>query len=185
MLPQEHLVLGIVLGLLIFLYFPSFGLLNISIIVLSSVLIDVDHYLYYVYKKNDKSVIRAYRWYMVTHRKCKTLSKEQKKKIHFGTFFLHGIEVLIILLVLGFFVSDIFYFILLGFTFHLLVDLSVEIVLHDDFSKVSIIYTFLRGRKLKFIDELDLLEPEISHELRIPFSQKHWLFYINIFGILF
>ncbi len=155
MLPQTHMLLGIVFVAAIFLIFPSVGILGASIIFLSSFLIDIDHYIYYVYKKKSINPLRAYKWYTDHKTKCHSLSKEQKKKTHFGTYFLHGIEILMILFTLGFFVSPIFYFILIGFTFHLILDLSLEIIKFNEFNKISVLYTFLKSRGLTFIDDLD------------------------------
>ena len=139
MLPQGHLILGIILVAGLLLVFPSIGVLGASIILASSVLIDVDHYLYYIYKTKKLNPIKAYYWFRGNALKCKNLPKEKRCKVHFGTYILHGVEVLIILFTLGFFVSNIFYFILVGFTFHLIVDLSTEIIKDNEFNKISII----------------------------------------------
>ena len=152
--PIKHLILGIILATILFLTIPEIGLVSLGIIVASSIFIDVDHYFYYVYKKKKLDPFKAYRWYMDNRKKCCAIPKEQKGKIHFGTYYLHGIEILIILLLLSFFVSDIFYFILIGFTFHLLLDLSIEIICYNEFNKVSVIYAFLKSKGLIFIDDM-------------------------------
>jgi hypothetical protein len=154
MKPLKHLILGIVFATILFVIFPEIRLIQLGIIVASSVLIDVDHYFYYVYKKKKLNPFKAYRWYTSRRHKCCSLPKEQKRKIHFGTFCLHGIEILIILLLLGFFVSDIFYFILIGFTFHLLSDLSIEIIWYNRYNKLSVIYSFLKSKGLTFIEDM-------------------------------
>ncbi len=156
MLPQTHLLLGIIFVAVIFLIFPSVGIMNAAIILAASVLIDIDHYFYYIYKIKKLSPIKAYEWYRGHHKKCKAIPKEKKSEIHFGTCVLHGIEILILLFALGFFVSNIFYFILIGFTFHLITDLSAEITLYNRFNKVSVIYSFLKSKGLTFIDDLEL-----------------------------
>jgi len=155
MLPQKHILLGLIFAIVIFFLFPSVGILNASIIFLSSFLIDVDHYIYYVFKKKNLNLFKAYHWFKHNTRRCKTLSKEQKQKVHFGTYFLHGIETLILLFVLGNFLSPIFYFILIGFTFHMTLDLTVEIIFENKFNKISSIYTFLKSKGMIFIDDLD------------------------------
>jgi len=155
MLPQTHAVIGIFFAAAVFLLFPSIGILGAAIIFLSSVLIDVDHYIYYVFKKKDFSLFRAYHWYRKNSKKHCSKPKKEKKKIHFGTFFLHGIEILIILFILGNFVSSIFYFILIGFTLHLICDLPVEIIFDNRFDKLSVIYAYLRSKGLTFVDDLD------------------------------
>jgi len=154
LLPHKHLILGIILAAIIFLVYPQISILGLVIIVLSSVLIDIDHYFYYVYKKKKISPIKAYKWYRSHGKKCHTLTKEQKSQVHFGTYLLHGIEILIILLLLGFFVSEIFYFILIGFTFHLLIDLAVEIINDNYYNKISVIYAFLKSKGLTFIEDI-------------------------------
>ena len=155
MLPHKHLILGIVFVAVLFLLFPSIGFLGAGIILASSVLIDIDHYIYYIHKTKNLNPMKAYHWYLGHHEKCKKIPKEKKKGIHFGTYFLHGIETLLILLTLGSFVSPIFYFILIGFTFHLVTDLSFEIIKHNEYNKISVIYAFLKSRGMVFIDDLD------------------------------
>ena len=154
MLPQKHIILGIILAGAIFFLFPSVGIINATIIFLASFLIDVDHYFYYIYKTKNLSPIKAYKWFTKNVKKHRALSKEQKQKIHFGTMTFHGIEMLILLFTLGFFVSNIFYFILIGFTIHLISDLALEITLFNSFNKISVIYCFLRSKRLTFIDDL-------------------------------
>ena len=141
--------------MVIFLVFPSVGILNITIIFAASVLIDIDHYIYYIYKTKKLNPIKAYTWYRGHQRRCKKIPKEKKSEVHFGTYFLHGIEILMILFALGFFVSPVFYFILIGFTFHLICDLSLEITLFNEYNKISVIYAFLKSRGMTFIDDLE------------------------------
>lgn len=154
MLPQEHALFGIILVGIIFLFFPSVGLTGAVIIFASSILIDVDHYFYYVYKKKKINPFKAYKWFIEKKEKRKKVTKEQKRKIHFGVYTLHGVEILIILFTLSFFVSNIFYFILIGFTFHLVIDLTLEILKYNDFDKISVIYTFLKSRGLTLWDDM-------------------------------
>lgn len=131
---------------------PFYGLL---IIFLSNILIDVDHYVYYVVRKGDKSLIKAYRWFTENRKKAHHLDKKQKREISFGFLFLHGIEILIGLYFLYVYVSDTFLYLLLGFGFHLLVDIISEGVECGKMNKLSIIYSYLLHKKLKFIDDID------------------------------
>jgi prepilin signal peptidase PulO-like enzyme (type II secretory pathway) len=170
--PIKHLILGIVLATILFIIFPEISLVPAVIIVASTVLIDIDHYLYYVYKKDDKSLIRAYKWYTRSIKKTRKLPRKQKKEISFGFHFLHGIETILLLYVLYFYFSPIFLYILIGVFFHWGLDLIDEIIGFGKLEKISIIYGLIRHKKLKFIGDLDLLEPEITRELKIPFSKK-------------
>ena len=156
MLPHSHLLLGIVFVAVIFLIFPAIGIVNLMIILAASVLIDVDHYFYYIYKTKKLNPIKAYEWYRGHHKKCKKIPKGKKHEVHFGTYFLHGVEILMILFALGFFISPVFYFIFIGFTFHLISDLTLEITLFNEFNKISVIYAFLKSRRLTFVDDLEV-----------------------------
>ncbi len=171
--PIKHLLLGIVLATILFVIFPEIGLVPAVIIVASTVLLDVDHYLYYVYRKDDKSLIRAYKWYTTSIRKTHKLPRKQKREISFGFHFLHGVETIVLLYVLYFYFSPVFLYILIGVFFHLGLDLIDEIVACGRLEKISIIYGLLRHKKLKFIDDLNIPEPEITRELKIPLFKKH------------
>ncbi len=173
MKPLKHLILGIILAAILFVILPEISLVQLGIIVVSSVLIDIDHYFYYIYKKGDKSLVRAYKWYTTSIRKTCKWSRKQKRDISFGFHFLHGIEILLLLYVLYFYFSPIFLYILIGVAFHLGIDLIDEIIECGRLDKISIIYGLLKHKKLKFIDDLNLPEPEITRELKIPFLKKH------------
>ena len=153
---RYHLLLGIVFAVLLyFLFYPLISFLGLLIIFLSSFLIDADHYIYYVYKKGDFNLIRAYNWYMKNARKFCFMSKEKQKQVYIGFYIFHGIEPLIILFFLGFFLSQFFTFILIGFLFHLSTDLISEIILRQRIDKVSIIQNLLRNKKLVSLEEID------------------------------
>ncbi|MCX6746762.1 MAG: hypothetical protein NTU63_01370 [Candidatus Pacearchaeota archaeon] len=156
MKPQSHFLLGIFFVLFLFFLFPQTPISGLLIIFLSSILIDVDHYLYYVFKKGDKSIIRAYKWFTENRKKAHHLSKKEKREISFGFLFLHGVEILIALYFLYVYVSEIFLYLLIGFGFHLLVDIVSEGIECGKFNKISIIYSFLLHKRLKFIDDIDL-----------------------------
>ena len=70
MYPTQHLLLGIIFSLVLLFLFPQIGFLGASIIILSTVLIDVDHYVYYVYKKKDLSLKNSYNWIIKKGNKC-------------------------------------------------------------------------------------------------------------------
>lgn len=156
MLPHEHLIVGIIFAVVLFLIFPSVGISGMFLIIASAVLIDVDHYIYYISKKNDKSLIRAYKWYIEGMRKTRHLPRKEKRKIYFGFHFLHGVEILAIIYFLYIYVSQTFLYIFLGYSLHLFADLLVEGVWYGTTDKISVIYSFFHGKKLKFIDEIEL-----------------------------
>ena len=155
MLPLRHLVFGILFGLILFAIFPQIGLTGFLLIVSSNVLIDIDHYLYYVYRKKDLNLKKAYSWYIDNGKKYWTLSKKQQKNVYFGICFLHGIEAMIILFLFFFYFKSPFYlFILTGFVFHQLLDL-IEII-HDKVNPyriISLMHSLFYAKKKIFVED--------------------------------
>jgi hypothetical protein len=143
---KEHIILGILFSIILFLIFPQIGLVGFSLIFLSTVLIDVDHYLYYVKKKKDFSLRNAYKWFMKNHANCLKLPKEQRGKNYAGFFVLHGIEILIVLLLLTF-VSNYFFFVFIGFSFHLLFDILDQTSYKKTIDRLSVIYDYTHYKK--------------------------------------
>ena len=144
MLPKHHLLLGFIFSLILF---PFIGLIGSLIVFFSSFLIDVDHYLFYVFTRKDISLKNAYIWFLKRRNKFLALPKSKRRNFPFIPCFLHGIEILIILFFLGFFISYYFYFILSGFTFHLFLDITWEIKHKSRINKISLIYDFIKFRK--------------------------------------
>jgi hypothetical protein len=145
MLPKYHLILGIFfVTILHFLFHINFFYLGI--ILLSSVLIDIDHFFYFFLLKKDWNPFHAYKWYMERWKKSKRLSKEQLKKTYIGFYMFHGIEILAVLYLLGIY-FPIFFFIFIGFAFHFLVDTPDEIIRKGTVEKISLIYNYYRFRK--------------------------------------
>jgi len=151
MKPTHHLFLGVLFALFLISLFPQIGWIGFLMIVLSTVLIDVDHYLYYVYKRKNYNLKNAYEWYIQNRKKLHLLSRKQRNKVYPGFFFLHGIEILFILSLLWGFVSEYFFFIFIGFAFHLLLDIVDQTTCWDRIDRVSLIYDFLKFKKLKKI----------------------------------
>lgn len=154
MYPSQHLFFGIIFALILFFIFPQINYIGFLIIVLSSFLIDVDHYLWYVYKKKDWSLKNAYNWSIEIIKKALSLPRRQRNEFYGGFCFLHGIEILFILFFLGISVSNVFLFIFVGIAFHLLLDVTDETIYHDRIDKFSIIHDFFKYKKLKFIENL-------------------------------
>ncbi len=147
MFPKYHILFGAIFSFFLFWIFQEITLLGAIIIFLSSVLIDVDHYLYYVFAKKNWNLFKAHRWFCERHSYMMKLSREERNK-HQGVFmFLHGIEILILLAILGYFFSEIFYYILIGFVFHLFLDYIYERICHDRWEKVSVIHDYFKFKK--------------------------------------
>jgi hypothetical protein len=155
MYPLKHFFLGLIFSIILFLIFPNIGIIGSITILASSVLIDVDHYLYYIYKKKDFNLRNAYYWHIKNSKKFLALSLEKRKKTYSSYCFFHGIEILIILSLLGIFYNKYFLFVLIGFSFHLLLDLLYERLNFPmtNYGRISIIFDFFRISKMKSIED--------------------------------
>ena len=60
MLPKWHAFFGILYAFVIHILYPDIHIFFIVLIFAASVLIDVDHYLYYVYRKKDLNLRNAF-----------------------------------------------------------------------------------------------------------------------------
>jgi len=147
MLPSKHFIFGLIFAGFLYFIFPQIGLMGFSIIIFSTFLIDVDHYLYYVFKKKNFNLKNAYKWFIEHKKELLSLPWKQRNKFKTGFCFLHGIEVLFILLILWIFVSKYFLFVFVGFAFHLLLDSIYQTTYWDRISKVSLVNDYLKFKK--------------------------------------
>ena len=144
MYPKQHLIINFLVSLpFLFLINPIYAL----IIFFSSVLIDVDHYLYYVSQEKKIFLLKAYKWYMIKDAKWRLLSTKERKKHSRSILIFHGAEQIILLSLF----SIIYYpliFITLGFLIHLIEDLIEDIPLGVAKRKFSLIYSIYYYNKL-------------------------------------
>ena len=123
MLPKTHIILGFIFSSTVYFIFPDIGLFGFFTIFLSSVFIDVDHYMFYVWAKKDWSLKNAFNWFMQETIKYQKLPKEKKKQKFPMPCIFHGIEALLFLGILYYFTKLPFIgFIIIGITFHELLD---------------------------------------------------------------
>lgn len=156
MLPKIHFILGIIfVAILYFFFSPIISPFGLAIILLSSVFIDADHYVYYVFRKKNLNPFKSHEWYIQNVRKVYSLNKENREKVYLGLYFFHGVESLITLFIFGIF-YPIFTFVLIGFIFHLTVDFISEIILKDRLDKISFIYNIFAFKKLINIEDLKI-----------------------------
>jgi len=146
MFPKYHIFFGFIFSLILHLFFSQVNLFAALIIFLSSFLIDIDHYLFFIMNKKEKNFIRAYKKAMLSKKKYYKLSKKQRK-INQGYYIFHGIEFLIILFLLGFFIHKFFYFILLGCVFHLFLDYLEVFTQYQKKRKLSLIFDYFDFKK--------------------------------------
>lgn len=143
---KQHIIFGIFFATGIFFLFPRISFLGVSIILLSSVLIDVDHYFFYIYKKEDFNLKRAYNWFIQKDKSCRSLPWEQRENLRGAICILHGIEVLTILILLSF-IFNYLIFVFAGFAFHLLLDSIEQTTYWNKMDKVSLVYDLLKNNK--------------------------------------
>lgn len=145
MLPKTHIIINLIISLVLLIGVEP---LYVLIFFLSSILIDVDHYLYYIYEKKNFSLKKAYNWNKKSIKQFHNLSREEKKRHRYFVFLLHGIETLIIILILSRFFPILFY-VFLGFLTHLIEDAFVSIKFKYLERRLSIIYATYLHQKYK------------------------------------
>jgi len=146
MLPKYHLIFGILFIIILHFLFLNLSLISLLIIFISNILIDIDHFVYYTIKKKKFNFFEAYKWYSESSKIFDSLSKKQKSNFYFGFYALHGIELLIILFVLGL-SNKLLLMIFLGFSFHFIIDFLYSIKKQQTFQKFSWIYNFTQRKK--------------------------------------
>lgn len=151
MLPKKHFIFGLVASIVFYFLIPSLSLLEIIIFFFSSVLIDFDHYLYFLYKKKSFNLKKAYFYFRKEGSKLHKKLKEEQKKYYTGIYIFHGIELVAINLVLGYFLHKIFYMVALGMFFHLILDWIQKIGRYEYPRKYSILYDLILSRNKKKI----------------------------------
>jgi len=152
MYPKKHIFFGFVFSALIFFIFPNqISLLEAGIVFLSSFLIDVDHYVYYLIKNKSFNPVKAFNYFSDARKRMLKLSFEKRKYYYSGWCFFHGIEWLFIFFILGIFISKYFLFISIGFTSHLCLDWIEESHNNPRIDKISAVYDFFKFKKLKKI----------------------------------
>lgn len=151
MYPKIHIISGLIISYFIYLIFPEIGMINFLIIFISAFMIDLDHYLYYVFSKKDVNPFHTYSWFMENSQKSKFIPKDKRKEVYSGVYIFHGIEALILLVFLSFY-NNIFFFIAIGFIIHQIFDL-IEIYNKEySYEKVlSFIYSLIRAKNKKHI----------------------------------
>jgi len=149
MYPSTHTIVGAIVSLLIWALFPSLAWWQIFIIFASSILIDVDHYLWYAIKKHDWNLRRAYNWHVEKSILFKKMSEKERSKYRHQIMILHGIEFWILLILL-IFLDEVFLFVLIGIAIHMILDYIDMYRWNVPFySKISQVYTHVMNKRKK------------------------------------
>jgi len=123
MFPKAHFLMNLPICIVLLFYINP---IYVLLIFLSSILIDADHYLYYIYEQRDLSLKKAYNWCTMNKDKIRKLSPEKRHGFYNFIFIFHGIEVLLIVLILSRFYYPIF-FIFIGLLIHFIEDIPESI----------------------------------------------------------
>ena len=149
MQPRWHILWGFVFSYLT-AYFFHLSLPYFLILFLSTwFFIDLDHVVLYILETKNFHPRKFLEHHAIEKSQRSSLSEEEKLKQEFPHFFLHGIEFLILLIILSF-LNETFLFILIGFLFHLILDCIC--MFHDEENilfKLSQTYTYIKNKKAK------------------------------------
>lgn len=145
MLPKWHLLYSFVLAyILVFIFHIS--LFSATIFLVAAVFIDLDHYFLFVL--NHKKIHPKDFWVWSMEKTKEWKKVEDKNLYKYPIFIFHGFEALLILAVLSF-VYTFFFWIFLGFAFHIFLDLLHLIYREEELHKLSQIYTLKRNKNKK------------------------------------
>lgn len=139
MLPKWHIFIGLIFSLIL-LYFFKLSITFIILVFLSSILIDVDHYLFYLKKYKNFSLKKAYFWH-------KNLPRNHKPIMHI----FHTIEFHIFVLALSFLFFP-FFFVLIGMLFHSIIDLLEMLVIKDLSCREFSMIRYLLSNKKNYLN---------------------------------
>lgn len=146
MRPKHHILLGLIFSALVLLFFPSIKLSGFFIILLSSIFIDLDHAVRYSLKTRNFNPVKFWKWSVLEEKAQKNLNYSVYK---LPVFFLHGIEFVLILVILSFY-FDWAFLILIGVLFHLFLDYIDLFIRHEPLiMKLSLIAVLIRNKNKK------------------------------------
>ena len=148
MLPKYHLFIGFIASILIYFLF-NITLFQTAIVFISSLLIDIDHYLLYIFRKKDFSLINSIK-YFKERRKRWLLMKPEKRKHHKRAIFIfHGIEFWLLLVIISIY-FNLIWFVLLGILIHIFLDYLDIIYINDSlYTKFSQLYVYYTNKRKK------------------------------------
>lgn len=146
MFPRYHILFGALFALFIWIIDSSTGWYAL-IIFLATFLIDIDHYLVYVKRKNSLNLKKATDYFFNIHQGLKPKLRKGIK-VKAPLLFTHTVEFLILVFILALF-SPFFLFILIGMLFHSLLDvIDMFMVFGTVYPRsFSIIYYYINKKK--------------------------------------
>jgi len=151
MLPKFHILIGLLFSIGCYTIFSFVSLIGAGLIFLSSVLIDFDHYIYYIFKKKSFSLKKAYNWFKKKGKQFSKIPKNKRKSYALNLSFFHGLEWVFIFSLFGKLFNNYFYFIAIGIFLHLVLDWINSFKKIGRIFKVSIIFDYFNNKNLKKI----------------------------------
>jgi hypothetical protein len=153
MWPKTHIIYGFIFTFLLYIIFPQIGLFEAGLIFLSTVLIDVDHYFYYVFRNKNISLRKAINWFSERKRRWHKLTSSQiqqyQNKYKHNVLIFHGLEFVFLIAILTLY-YPIFFWILIGISIHLLIDYRELMSLNmNPMIKMSQIYVYIKNKNKK------------------------------------
>jgi len=148
MLPRYHIIIGLILASIFYFIFNTPLILSL-VLFFSSFLVDVDHYIYYIFFKKSLNLIKAYNFFRESEKKWFKMPPEKRERYKRVIVYFHDIIFLSFILILSL-ASNVFLFIFIGFLVHLLVDL-LEVYYYNEplYSKTLQIYVYITNKTKK------------------------------------
>lgn len=148
MMPKWHILFGFLFSYVL-VYFFNFTIFAGLIVFSASIFIDLDHAWLYFLDTKDINPSKFWEYSCRKRAYWRSLSKEDRNSYKKPHFIFHGIEFIIILILLSFLFS-IFLWILIGFLFHLFLDYIVLIYEKEHLSiKTSQLWLWQRNKNKK------------------------------------
>jgi hypothetical protein len=137
MLPKWHVLTGAIFSFIVY-FFLSITFFQAVLIFISSVFIDVDHHIWFIQRKKDFNLKRAYSWYL-------KIPKNHKPFMHF----FHTLEFFILIFLFSFFWNS-FLYILIGMLFHSILDIG-EMISYKRLGREHFFIKYLLSDKKQYM----------------------------------
>lgn len=140
MLPYRHFIVSLIIVFILIIL--NFQWWQVALFFITAFFIDVDHYIYFICKKGSWNLKKAYHYFYNLNKQL----KKRKKKLELLMIF-HNIETLILLIVLSFFLFNVFFPILLGIIIHYILDIVTMLTCKEKKYKraLSLIYYIIKN----------------------------------------
>jgi hypothetical protein len=147
MMPKIHVFAGLVGAVGLWLVFDV-GWFFCLVFWGASFLIDVDHYFFYVWSERNWSLWKAFKLFLLKKKKYEAMNRKERKKVMKGFWVLHGLEWVLLFGVFGYFIWNMFYFVALGFLFHLVLDWVDIAIQNGRWDKVFVVWDWKKFKRL-------------------------------------